>query len=82
MSIPTHVVLRRLIPFLLADLFGFLCVALGLAWFAGGTILESFPRSTAEAAAAILGGLTVIVWAAGRILRELGRLAPPPPADD
>ncbi len=81
MSIPTHVLLRRLIPFLLADLFGFFCVALGLAWFAGGTILESFPRSTAEAAA-ILGGLTVIVWAAGRLLRELGRLAPPPPADD
>lgn len=68
----------RLLGYLLADLFGFLCLALGVAWFAGGTgvILDSFPRSTAEALASAGGGLLVMVWAIGRILRELGRLAP------
>lgn len=74
----------RLLRYLLVDLFGFLCVALGVAWFAGGdgVILDSFPRSTAEAVASTGGGLVLMVWAIGRILRELGRLAPPRPDGD
>ncbi len=74
----------RLFGYLLVDLFGFLCLALGVAWFAGGdgVLLDSFPRSTAEAVASAGGGLVLMVWAIGGILRELGRLAPPRPDDD
>ncbi|WP_374327023.1 hypothetical protein [Azonexus sp.] len=74
----------RLVGYLLVDLFGFLCLALAVAWFAGGkgVILDSFPGSTAEAVASAGGGLVLIVWAIGRVLRELGRQAPPRPAGD
>lgn len=71
----------KLALYLCADLFGFLCLALGVAWFAGGpgVILDGFPRSTAEAVASAAGGVVVIGWAISRILRELALLAPPPP---
>ena len=74
----------RLIGYLAADLFGFFCIALGVSWLAGapGLILADFPRSTVEAVASAAGGVAVIAWAIGGILRELGRLAPPQPADD
>lgn len=71
--------LPRLLAYVLADLFGFACLALGVAWFAGGpgTLLEHFPASTAEAFASAAGGLAVIAWAMTRILQTLGQLAPP-----
>ena len=80
----THPLARlgpKLALYLCADLFGFLCLALGVAWFAGGpgVILDGFPRSTAEAVASAAGGVVVIGWAINRILRELALLAPPPP---
>lgn len=83
----THPVARlnpKLALYLCVDLFGFLCLALGVAWFAGGpgVIFDHFPRSTAEAAASAAGGIVVIGWAISRILRELARLAPPPASDD
>lgn len=71
--------LPRLLAYLAADLFGFICLALGVAWFAGGpgTLLEHFPASNAEAFASAAGGLAVIAWAMSRVLRTLGQLAPP-----
>jgi len=75
----------RLFAYLAADLFGFICLTLGVAWFAGGkgVILDSFPLSNAEALASAAGGLVVIAWALTRILQTLGRLAPPlPPRED
>lgn len=77
--------LPRLLAYLAADLFGFVCLALGVAWFAGGpgAIIEHFPASSAEALASAAGGLAVIIWAMTRILQTLGRMAPPlPPRDD
>jgi len=76
--------LPRLFAYLVADLFGFVCLALGAAWFAGGpgTIIEHFPASNAEALASAAGGLAVIIWAMTRILQTLGRMAPPPPPRD
>lgn len=76
--------LPRLFAYLAADLFGFACLALGVAWFAAGpgAIIEHFPASNAEALASAAGGLAVIVWAMTRILQTLGRMAPPPPAGD
>ena len=74
----------KLALYLCADLFGFLCLALGAAWFAvgPGAIFDDFPRSTAEAAASAAGGIVVIGWAISRFLRELARLALPPASDD
>ena len=72
--------LPRLLAYLAADLFGFICLTLGVAWFAGGrpgTLLEHFPASNAEAFASAAGGLAVIAWAMTRILQTLGQLAPP-----
>lgn len=74
----------RLFAHIAADLFGFVCLTLGVAWFAGGpgAIIEHFPASSAEALTSAAGGLAVIVWAMTRILQTLGRMAPPPPAGD
>ena len=68
----------RIMLYALADIFGLTCVALGAAWFVigKGAILASFPGSTAEAVAAIAGGVAVMVWAVARILRELARQGP------
>ena len=68
----------RIMLYALADIFGLTCVALGGAWFAigKGAILASFPGSTAEAVAAIVGGAAVMVWAVARILRELALQGP------
>jgi len=77
--------LPRLLAYLAADLFGFFCLTLGVAWFAvgKGAILDTFPLSNVEALASAAGGLAVIIWAMTRILQTLGRMAPPlPPRDD
>ena len=68
----------RIMLYALADIFGLTCVALGAAWFVigKGAILASFPGSTAEAVAAIAGGVAVMVWSVARILRELARQGP------
>ena len=58
----------------MADLFGLACVGIGASWFAvgKGAILADFPGSAGEAAACTTGGVVVMLWAAARILRELG----------
>jgi hypothetical protein len=68
----------RIMLYALADIFGLTCVALGGAWFVigKGAILASFPGSTAEAIAAIAGGVAVMVWSVARILRELAAQGP------
>lgn len=77
----TSGVTPRLLAYLVADLFGFACLALSVAWFAGARslFLSNFPGSTAEAVACGAGGLAVMIWAIGKILRELGRQAPAQP---
>ena len=62
----------------LIDIFGLTCVALGASWFAigKGALIESFPGSMAEAVVSIAGGVAVMIWAVGRILRELAKQAP------
>lgn len=62
----------------LADVFGLSCVAIGASWFAAGrgAILAGFPNSAVEAVACTAGGLVVMLWSIGRILREIARQAP------
>lgn len=62
----------------LVDMFGLACVGIGASWFAGGkgAILNDFPTSTVEAVACSAGGVAVMLWAAGRILRELAKQSP------
>ena len=60
------------------DVFGLSCVGIGASWFAAGkgAIIEYFPTSTAEAVACTAGGAVIMVWAVGRILREIAKQAP------
>jgi len=62
----------------LADVFGLSCVGVGASWFAAGkgAIFTNFPTSTVEAVACTAGGIVVMVWAMGKILRELAKQAP------
>jgi len=62
----------------LADVFGLSCVGIGASWFAAGkgAILANFPTSTAEAVTCTAAGIVVMVWAVGRILREIAKQAP------
>lgn len=64
--------------FALLDVFGLSCVGIGASWFAAGkgAILSNFPNSAAEAVACTAGGITVMIWAVGRILREIAKQAP------
>lgn len=64
--------------FAMVDVFGLSCVGIGASWFAAGkgAILSNFPTSTAEAVACTAGGAVVMVWAVGRILREIAKQAP------
>jgi len=68
----------RIFLYALADVFGLTCVALGASWFAAGkgAIFASFPGSTAEAVAAVAGGMAIMFWAVARILREIAKQAP------
>jgi hypothetical protein len=60
------------------DVFGLSCVGIGASWFAAGkpVILAHFPGSIAEAVACTAGGIVVMFWAVGRILREIAKQAP------
>lgn len=60
------------------DVFGLSCVGIGGSWFAAGkgAILSNFPNSAGEAVACTAGGITVMIWAVGRILREIAKQAP------
>jgi hypothetical protein len=64
--------------FAMLDVFGLSCVGIGASWFAAGkgAILSNFPNSAAEAVACTAGGITVMIWAVGRILREIAKQAP------
>lgn len=64
--------------FALLDVFGLSCVGIGASWFAAGkgAILSDFPNSAVEAVACTAGGITVMIWAVGRILREIAKQAP------
>lgn len=64
--------------FAMLDVFGLSCVGIGASWFAAGkpAILAHFPNSAAEAVACTAGGIVVMIWAIGRILREIAKQAP------
>jgi len=64
--------------FALLDVFGLSCVGIGGSWFAAGkgAILRDFPNSAVEAVACTAGGIVVMIWAVGRILREIAKQAP------
>lgn len=64
--------------FAMLDVFGLSCVGIGASWFAAGkpAILANFPTSAVEAVACTAGGIVVMIWAIGRILREIARQAP------
>ncbi len=68
----------RLFVYAVADVFGLSCVAIGGSWFVAnkGAVLANFPNSMAEAVACTAGGLAVMIWAIGKILRELARQGP------
>ena len=55
------------------DVVGMVFFATGAMWFARGQSLfiADFPSTMAEALAAIIGGLLLMLWAAAQILREL-----------
>ncbi|MFZ2268382.1 MAG: hypothetical protein WAV95_12485 [Azonexus sp.] len=64
--------------FALLDVFGLSCVGIGASWFAAGkgAILSNFPNSAGEAVVCTVGGIVVMIWAVGRILREIAKQAP------
>ena len=68
----------RIFVYAMADVFGLTGVALGASWFAAGkgAIFAGFPGSTAEAVAAVAGGMAIMFWAVARILREIAKQAP------
>ena len=53
----------RILAFALADAFGVFAIVLGSSWFIAGkgVIVSGFPNSLAEAVAALLGGLAVVL---------------------
>ena len=63
----------RILAFALADAFGVFAIVLGSSWFIAGkgAIVSGFPNSLAEAVAALLGGLAVVLWAMFKLLGEL-----------
>lgn len=66
---------QRLLIFLLADLFGVLCLVLGTVWLVAGyrPPLLRFPDHPAEAVACVAGGIVVSIWAAAKLLTTLRR---------
>lgn len=62
----------------LIDIFGLTCVAIGVSWLFTGrnVLLSNFPTSPAEAVACAAGGIMLMLWSVGRILRELAKQAP------
>ena len=55
------------------DMAGMIALATGALWLARGQTLfiAGFPTNLAEALAALVGGLALMIWAAAQILREL-----------
>lgn len=68
----------RIFAYGLADILGLTSIALGGIWLATGqnAVFNHFPASTAEAVAAIAGGLVVMLWAVAHILREIAKQGP------
>ena len=62
----------------LGDVFGLSCFAMGVSWFAigKGAFFVSFPTSIAEAAVCAIGGIVVVIWSAGHIMREIQKQGP------
>lgn len=63
----------RILLFALVDAAGMGLLAIGGAWMIHGTAVRGFPANRAEAAIAVLAGLTLMLYGAARILRELAR---------
>lgn len=68
----------RILAYAIANVFGLACLAMGGAWFAGGkgVFIAGFPASLVEAVACAAGGVTVMFWAATRILGEIAKQGP------
>lgn len=63
----------KILLYAVLDIAGMVLFATGALWLAQGQSLfiSNFPTSTAEAVAATIAGLLLMLWAASRILREL-----------
>jgi len=68
----------KILLFAVFDVTGMILLSSGALWLARGQALfvVGFPGSTAEAIALTVVGLALMVWAAGRILRELLQVPP------
>ncbi len=64
----------RLLIFILVDLFGVFCLALGMVWLMGYRLpLLRFPNHAAEAFACVAGGIVVSILAAAKLLDTVHR---------
>ena len=65
----------RILGYAVFDMAGMIALATGALWLARGQTLfiAGFPTNLAEALAALIGGLALMLWAAAQILRELMR---------
>jgi hypothetical protein len=68
----------QILAFAMLDGFGLFCVGIGASWFVAGegAILSDFPSSAVEAVACTAGGVAVMLWAVGRIRREIAKQKP------
>ncbi|MBS1227989.1 MAG: hypothetical protein H6R17_1266 [Proteobacteria bacterium] len=65
----------KILGYVVFDMAGMIALATGALWLARGQTLfiAGFPTNLAEALAAVVGGLALMLWAAAQILRELMR---------
>jgi len=63
----------KILGYAVFDMVGMIALATGAVWLARGQSLfiAGFPTTLAEALAAVVGGLALMLWAAAQILREL-----------
>ncbi len=63
----------KILLFALCDVAGMVLLSSGALWLARGQVLfvAGFPSGNAEAIAMTIAGFVLMIWAAGRILREL-----------
>ena len=63
----------KMLRYVICDVAGMILLSSGALWLTRGQALfvAGFPSSSAEAIALTVIGLVLMVWAAGRILREL-----------
>lgn len=63
----------KILGYAVFDMAGMIALATGALWLARGQTLfiAGFPTNIAEALAALVGGLALMIWAAAQILREL-----------